>query len=814
METPRIPQTFPHNYFSFHEQRFLRLGPEAKEPSSPPIPESQEETPSTSEKQKRAPDVVASSESAVRRTEAGNAADWTRNEVERSEQFMANQLFECFLQDGRKIHGRGRGVVVQKALERFNTESRWARGRGLEAILFRNERGNAEVRFDRVRPLKPPAAPQGPRDAARGMAPPARPRRERVSPRRSPSRGPVAQRNVPVRPQERAVTSPQVAEGAPPAPAVQEKPQEKPPVNKEQVKQAKETQEQEPPPPAELTLSEKLRKAQSKLAEEKTVIDKMREAGASDEEIANAEATVAPLEKELKSIEERQSKQTVKERLDDDMKTSMNVLQDSNSDFGEKLGAIFVLMGSLMTYIGAAMKGNFGKNYEEMYGEKKGKAADGTKPPEPKTESSQTEAAPEGNAQELPVENVDAAQKEPEQRNNSPAESKQLAAVLQETAERLAAIVRREQSVAKQSARDRKDAGLFGKFHRALTGSDPFEIDIKNSKQRIATAEYAETFLGQAKHESDPAQKVDLINIARRLAGMRELNEDFTVSENAPRSSGLNRMDTDVERYNVEQKAIDVSEQVARDAIIAAGTAPLGAGAVGLKGAMAAGARIGGEAAFAGSVVQNIDAVHRGEKTMDQAAKDIVADTAEGAATGAVTGAASHGLARGIPKVTEKIRRSSVEPPVSKPAPQVDSASTRAAEPPPKTSPSKSTSEKINEAPEQPSTAGETSSKPESPSADKPEFPQEGKSEAATSAASETMELLNKKLPPHVILGISEHATPDQIRAAHHALAKKYHPDHHPGNAIAEQNFKIVQDANDILTGKIKPKRKQQRKAA
>ena len=53
---------------------------------------------------------------------------------------------------------------------------------------------------------------------------------------------------------------------------------------------------------------------------------------------------------------------------------------------------------------------------------------------------------------------------------------------------------------------------------------------------------------------------------------------------------------------------------------------------------------------------------------------------------------------------------------------------------------------------------------------------------------------------PYQTLGLSRDATPDQIRAAYRKLAKKHHPDLNPGNAAAEERFKAVNAANDLLS--------------
>ena len=56
------------------------------------------------------------------------------------------------------------------------------------------------------------------------------------------------------------------------------------------------------------------------------------------------------------------------------------------------------------------------------------------------------------------------------------------------------------------------------------------------------------------------------------------------------------------------------------------------------------------------------------------------------------------------------------------------------------------------------------------------------------------------------VLGVSRNADEAQIKKAYRKLAKKYHPDTNAGNAEAEQKFKEVTEAYDVLGDKEKRK--------
>ena len=66
--------------------------------------------------------------------------------------------------------------------------------------------------------------------------------------------------------------------------------------------------------------------------------------------------------------------------------------------------------------------------------------------------------------------------------------------------------------------------------------------------------------------------------------------------------------------------------------------------------------------------------------------------------------------------------------------------------------------------------------------------------------------MAQEKRDYYEVLGVSKTATDAEIKKAYRKLAMKYHPDYNPGNKEAEEKFKEINEANEVLSD---PKKRQ-----
>jgi len=72
----------------------------------------------------------------------------------------------------------------------------------------------------------------------------------------------------------------------------------------------------------------------------------------------------------------------------------------------------------------------------------------------------------------------------------------------------------------------------------------------------------------------------------------------------------------------------------------------------------------------------------------------------------------------------------------------------------------------------------------------------------------EMVEALNLEHKARRVLGVGRNAPPAEIKRAYWRLARRCHPDTHPGKAFPWEWFMLVAEAYDILTKRTGPHRR------
>ena len=72
----------------------------------------------------------------------------------------------------------------------------------------------------------------------------------------------------------------------------------------------------------------------------------------------------------------------------------------------------------------------------------------------------------------------------------------------------------------------------------------------------------------------------------------------------------------------------------------------------------------------------------------------------------------------------------------------------------------------------------------------------------------EMVEALNLEHKARRVLGVGRNAPPAEIKRAYWRLARRCHPDTHPGKAFPWEWFMLVAEAYDILTKRSSPTRR------
>jgi hypothetical protein len=115
----------------------------------------------------------------------------------------------------------------------------------------------------------------------------------------------------------------------------------------------------------------------------------------------------------------------------------------------------------------------------------------------------------------------------------------------------------------------RKDSGWFGALSRGLTKSDPYEIEIINSRRKVATMQDIVIPMIQEAEVALNSEPPDITLARKKLEAATEIQQRTTA------------VDTDQSHFEVEQEALSVTENVSIAAILTLPTLGVGGMAAG-----------------------------------------------------------------------------------------------------------------------------------------------------------------------------------------------------------------------------------------
>ena len=381
--------------------------------------------------------------------------------------------------------------------------------------------------------------------------------------------------------------------------------------------------------------------------------------------------------------------------------------------------------------------------------------------------------------------------------------------------ERVRMVINREQTFMDNAIEQKEASGWFGSVHRWITLSDPYAIEIRRSREKIAVMrDVAQEILTEAQQMLN-ADSPDLQGAVAKLDAVRRLTR---------RAS---RVDFDNEHFDLEQDSITVSRDVSIAAIISAGSI---AGAA--AGAVVGGTAAAGETATAltmqqtilqsgalaatlqvgSSLTTSIDDVERGAITAEDAWLRSTGEVGTAFVVGGATGGTLRFLGDKGGQIWTRLR-SGVGRSTRNSGPRTGPRSStrtgsrnkrpRGAGRSQTEQPRGGTRARGSENPRGGSRRRRGAKTGQSRGRSSPEAPRRGRTGNPEAAPSASFDPFTSRAPETMtvrqFLGLGRDATTGQIKQAARKLARSLHPDTlgSTSNEVTESNARIV---NSILT--------------